>query len=49
MLPIEKVYLVEEGLEVHPFCGESLVLREVCIKGLEGSIVEELINLHSVN
>jgi hypothetical protein len=30
-------YLVEEGLEVHPFLGESLVLREVCIKSLEGS------------
>jgi hypothetical protein len=48
-LPIEGVYLVEKGLEVHPFLGESLVLREVCIKNLEGSIAKELINLHSVN
>jgi hypothetical protein len=40
---------VEEGLKVHPFLGGSLVLREVCIKSLEGSNAEELINLYSVN
>jgi hypothetical protein len=32
-----------------PFLGESLMLLEVCIKNLEGFIVEELINSHGVN
>jgi hypothetical protein len=40
---------MEEGLEVHPILDESLVLREMCIKSLEGSIAEELINFHNVN
>jgi hypothetical protein len=43
------MYLNEEDLEVHPFLGKNFQLREMCIKSLDGSIAEELINFHGVN
>jgi hypothetical protein len=45
----KEVYLFKEGLQVHPFFGESLEQREICIKSLKGSSPKEFINLHSVN
>ena len=48
-MALEGMYLMKKGLKIHPFVEKSLMLREICIKSLEGSIAKELINLHDVN